>query len=126
MKTIERIAWEADQLGLSYGQYVAMTERSGEGALERHLEQNGLKMPDYAAFKRKKLAQKQHAKKPKKRAAKVKALHVVKERVLVCPICRCKFKTTLRSRKYCGLKCATEAQRGHSRKSREKRKAQQC
>ena len=125
MKNIERMAWEADQLGLSYGQYVAMAERADEGTLERYIEQNGLKKPDYAAFKRKKLAQKQYAKKPKK-AAKIKALHVVKERVVICPICGGKFKTTLRARKYCDLKCATEAQRGHSRRSREKRKAQQC
>lgn len=58
MKNIERMAWEADQLGLSYGQYVAMAERADEGTLERYIEQNGLKKPDYAAFKRKKLAQK--------------------------------------------------------------------
>lgn len=137
MRDIERMAWEADQLGMSYGQYVALCENSAPGALEDELRRRRKKMPDYKDFlkqKAKRNAQKNARKSERKserrapKPFKIKPEHVTVEHVRCCPVCGTKFKTTDHARKYCGMKCALKAHNEQHKeyKARARRKAERA
>lgn len=135
MRNIERIAWEADQLGMSYGQYVALCENSEPGALAAELRRRGVKMPNYKAFQEQKAKRKlrQAAKKTVRRPTKpfrVKQEHTMTEHVRRCPVCGIRFKTTDHARKYCGMQCAlrarSEQHKASKARAREKEAREGC
>ena len=131
MKSIEQVAWEADQLGMSYGEYVALCESAGN--LKRELERRGKEMPDYKAFRAKARKARKNAKKaPPPREQNrptpmtVNRARTPHEHVVRCPICTIKFKTTDGARKYCSMACAQEARNARDREKRRARRARTC
>lgn len=128
MKSIEQMAWEAEQFGMSYGQYVALCE--SEGGVRRELERRGAAMPDYKSFRARAAAKKRKRAAPPKKplqAFRIYENRVQTEHVRRCAVCGIRFKTVDAARKYCGLKCAGGARREQQRaRDRERKKGSRC
>lgn len=128
MKSIEQMAWEAEQLGMSYGQYVALCE--SEGGVRRELERRGAAMPDYKSFRARAAAKKRkRAAQPKKtpQPLRIRENRPQTEYVRRCAVCGIRFKTVDAARKYCGIKCAVDARNRQWRERyAERRERERC
>lgn len=161
-KTIERVAQEADAVGMTYGQYVALTEFASDK--DREIALPGWKpgwKPDALPVTkgRKKRAQRKgfcarcggemvrtnnrqlycaacqeeknreysreyQRKNAAERMRQAEERRKLRERYLICPICKEGFRTTDRKRVYCSMGCGHAAQllqrRKYDRKRRKK------